>query len=431
MNPPFNKKQIQKIVQRRLRNRRFWRDSSLLMLANIVGIGLGLIRTPAMTWLLPKDQVGMIGVFASWQSFLVFLTWPSSLSAAAYHYVAKGQPAAFKVMVKQQLRTSLFSILGFLASAIYWWWQGNTILAILFVIGGLTYPAAVVLGACAGMLGAQENFVALFFYRIGRHLARFSGFVFLLLSRWLFKPVITFFGVNQIALALLNGSVTVWLLWQLRQAHTPPMPPEDEKEMLRYGKHLTGITAIGVLQSRTDQILISAFMPLEVMADYSIALLFQAQLKQLWKVYLSVRYPPLVRLPVQRRRRRIMVEGGILWLGFIGIVIVLSALSYWVIPIILPPSYTSSIHYIIGLLATFSVGVPGFLAEVYFRTEQDERSQYLLRSTAAIFSVALPMLLIFPFGAYGVIVGRLCGNVGLSILGGWLFWHKQKDGINR
>ncbi len=423
MKPPFNKTQLQKSIKRRLKNRRFWRDSSLLMLANVIGIGLGLIRTPAMTWLLPKDQVGMIGVFTSWQAFLVFLTWPSGLNAAAYHYVAKGQPDAFRVMVKQQLRASLLSILGFLASALYWWGQGNIILAIIFTIGGITYPAAVVLGACAGMLGAREKFVALFFYRVGRHLARFSGFVFLLLSFWLFKPVITFFGVNQIALVLLNGSVTWWLFRQLQQQNTPSMPLNDQHEMMRYGKHLTGITAIGVMQSRTDQLLISLFMPLSVMADYSIGVLIFNQLKQLWKVYLSVRYPPLVRLPVRKRRRRIMVEGGILWFGFIGLAIVLSATLYWAIPIILPPSYGGSIGYIVGLLATFTVGVPGYFAEVYFRTEQDERNQYILRGAAAAFSIALPLLLISPFGAYGVVVGRLLGNIGLSILGGWLFWR--------
>lgn len=423
MKLPFNKKLLQKSIKRRLNNRRFWRDSSLLMLANIIGIGLGLIRMPVMTWLLPKDQVGMIGVFTSWQAFLVFLTWPSSLSAAAYHYVSKGQPDAFRVMVKQQLRASLFSVLGFLASALYWLWQGNIILAILFTIGGVTYPAAIVLGACAGMLGAREKFVALFFYRVGRHLARFSGFIFLVFSFWLFKPVVTFFGVNQLALVLLNGGVTLWLFRQLQQKNTPPMPAEDAKEMMRYGKHLTGISAIGVVQNRTDQLLISLFMPLSVMADYSIGVLIVNQLKQLWKVYLSVRYPPLVRLPVKQRRQRIMIEGGILWLGFTGLAIILSIALYWLIPIVLPPSYGGSIGYIIGLLATFTVGVPGFLAEVYFRTEQDERNQYILRGAAATLSVALPILLISPFGAYGVVVGRLLGNIGLSVLGGWLFWR--------
>ncbi len=423
MNLPFNKAQIRKSLERRLRNRRFWRDSSLLMLANIIGIGLGLIRTPAMTWLLPKDQVGMIGVFTSWQAFLVFLTWPSSLSAAAYHYVAKGQPAAFKVMVKQQLRASLFSILGFLASAAYWYWQGNATLAILFAAGGLTYPAAVVLGACAGMLGAQENFVALFFYRVGRHLARFSGFVFLLLSLWLFKPVITFFGVNQIALALLNGGVTLWLFWQLRQANTPPMPTEDEKEMLRYGKHLTGITAIGVARARADQLLISLFMPLEVMADYSIALLVYAQLKQLWTIYLSVRYPPLVRLEIKRRRQRIITEGIVLWFGFMILGVALALATSLLVPLLLPPSYTNSLGYINWLIAAFVMAIPGFFAMVYFRTEQDEKKQYIMQVTAAAAGVILPSVLMIPLGVYGIVIGRFSGSILLSIIGVWLSWR--------
>jgi len=90
------------------------------MLANVIDLGLGLIRTPAMTWLLPKDEVGMLGVVVSWQAFLIFLTWPSGLIAAMYHYVAKGQPSAFNFYLAHQLRWSVLSVLGFLVSAAYW-----------------------------------------------------------------------------------------------------------------------------------------------------------------------------------------------------------------------------------------------------------------------------------------------------------------------
>jgi O-antigen/teichoic acid export membrane protein len=391
------------------------------MLANVIGIGLGLVRTPAMTWLLPKDEVGMIGVLAAWQPFLIFLTWPSSLSAAAYHYVAKGQPAAFTVMLSHQLRWSLLSVLGFWVAAAYWWWQENETLTVLFVIGGLSYPLTIVLASCAGMLAAQERFVALFWYRIGHNLANFSGFLLVVLSVWWVSRVITFYAVNQMTLAVLQLGITVWSVWQLRQAQTPPMPPEEKQEMMRYGKHLTGINGIGVLQTRADQLLVGTLLPLATMADYTVGLLFQAQLKQLWGIYVAVRYPPLVRMPVRQRQRRILLEGVIMWLGFVGLGLAMSIAAHWLIPLILPLSYLSSLNYIGPLIAVMVIGTPGGIIELFFRTEQDEKRQYIMRIIAAILSVTLPLAFIFKWGIYGVIFGRFLANCIFSAVGIWLF----------
>ena len=424
----INKTQIRAAIQRRLRNRRFWRDSSLLMLANVAGIVLGLIRTPAMTWLLPKDEVGMLGVVAAWQAVLVFLTWPSGLNVSAYHFVTKGYPSAFIEYVKHQLRASLLSVVGFGVSAGYWWWQGEVVLAALFVVGGVSFPMTAVLAACAGMLGAQEKFVSLFWYRIGQYLAGFSGFLLLLASMWWVSRGVTFYATNQIVLGILHLGFTGWLVGQIRRAKTPTMPPEERQEMMRYGKHLTGINAVSMVQNRTDQFLVATFLPLAVMADYSIGLLVYEQLKRLWTTYFAIRYPPLVRLNVALRRRRIIIEGSILWMGFIGVGIGLAALLAVLVPILLPATYISSLGYINWLMATFIIGVPGFLAEIYFRTEQDERHQYLLRGIAAVFNVTLPAILIIVLGAYGVVIGRFLSNVVMSVVGMWLFfWQTRRS----
>ncbi len=397
------------------------------MLANVIAIIFGLVKMPLMAWLLPKNEVGMIGVITSWQAFLIFLTWPSNLNTAAYHYVAKGQPAAFRVMLAQQLPRSLWSVLGFWLSAAYWLWQGNKTLAILFVIGGLSYPLTIVLAACAGMLAAQEKFSGLFWYRIGQILANFAGFIPLLLSVWWGSRVITFYAANQVALAVLQLSITAWLVWRLRQAQTPPMPLKEKREMMRYGKHLTGIGGISVLQSRVDQFLVSAFLPLATVADYSISLVFQTQLKQLWSIYVAVRYPPLVRMPATQRHRRIFLEGVIIWFSFISLGLAMFIAAYWLIPIILPPNYLSSLSLIGWLIAIVLVGMPGGFSELFFRTEQDEKKQYTMRAIAATSSIVFPLIFIANLGIYGVIFGRLLANSIFSVVGIWLFIQERQE----
>ncbi len=409
-------------VLKRLRNRRFWRDSGLLMLANVIVLGLGVIRTPAMTWLLPKEQVGMMGVVAAWLPFLQLLSL-SGLDSASYHYVAKGQPWAFVINLAYRLRWSLLSAAGFLAGAAYWWWQGEIPLAWMFVIAGVSYPVTIGLSACSGMLGAQENFVGLFWYRLGESITDFVGFVPLLLSTWLVNQVVTFYGANQVATAVMQVGVSVWIVRQLRRSQTPSLPPEDAHEMVRYGKHLTVMNSIGVAQTRVDALLIGSFLPLSIMADYSIALLVNEQLKRLWNIYFMVRYPPLVRMPLTRRRRRLLLEGIIIWLGFIALGLILAIAAHWLIPVLLPATYTSSLGYINWLIVAFIASVPGIFAELYYRSVQDEKRLYWLRGITAFVSVTLSIVLLKPLGVFGVLLARLSSSITLSVIGIFLFWY--------
>lgn len=404
----------------RLLRRDAVKHGGLLMLANGIVLALALVRTPAITWLLPKDQVGMMGVVASWLPFVQLLSL-SGMDTASYHYVAKGKPAAFIVNIAYRLRWSLLSSGAFALGAAYWGWQGQGALAWLFVVAATSYPLTIGLTAAGSMLAAQERFVALFWYRLWESLTDFAGFLPLLLALVWVNQVVTFYATNQIATALMLVGLTLWIVRGLRQAQVAPLAAEDEAEMVRYGRHQTVINSIGVVQSRTDALLIGTFLPLTVMADYSIALLIYEQFKRLWSVYLSVRYPVLVRMALPRRRRRLLREGALVWIAFGAMGIAVAFVARLFIPLVLPASYVGSLGFADWLVAAFVASTPGFLAEAYFRTEQDERNQYRLRATSAVFGVLLPAAFIVPFGAYGVVVGRFIAGVVLSVTGLWLF----------
>ena len=64
------KSQLWLKVEPKLRNRKFWQAAGLLLLANLIVAILGLIRTPLITWVLPKEEVGMLAVVATWMPFL-------------------------------------------------------------------------------------------------------------------------------------------------------------------------------------------------------------------------------------------------------------------------------------------------------------------------------------------------------------------------
>ena len=412
-----------------IRRSRIWRDTSLLMLANLIVLALGLVRLPVITRLLSKDEVGMIGLVASVLPFLQLLSFPG-LDGATYHYVAKGYATAFQLNIATRLRWSILSILGFLLVGLYWLRAGNVILAWLFTIAGLTVPATIGLTAVAGVLAARENFGYLFWYRIGGALTRYVGLGLLLLLPWLSTQVIWFSAANKIALATLQVTAAIWLINRLREENAPAMSLEKRQEVLSYGRHLTVLGTISAAQTRLDALLVGWLLPLSVMADYLIAQFVYTQFKHIWTVYFTSRYPPLVRLPVLRRRRQMMIEMGVVWIVFIPLGLALGAGIVLLVPIILPREYFSSVPLINWLLAAFVAGIPGFFAEMYFRTQQDERSLYLLRGTATISGVVIPTLFIIFWQAHGVVVGRFVTNLILSAIGVYLFLNAEdKDKV--
>ncbi len=414
--PTLTRQAIGQQILRRLHNRHFLHAGGLLLAANLITSALGVARTLGMTWLMPKEEVGMLGVLLAWLPFLQLLSLPG-MDSASYHYIAQGHRWAYGVNLAYRLRWSLLSVAGCGVGAWYWASQGSTGVAALFVAAGLLYPATTALSAASGTLAARENFTALFWYRIVEALADLSGFLPLLLGVWWLSRAFTFYLSSQLALAVLLITVSVWLLRHFRAGGLLAPAPADRAGMVRYGRHQTGLVAIGVVQSRADAMMVSAFFSLTVMADYSLALLLQSQMKSFWTIYLSVRYPPLVRMPHAQRRWRMLWEGVLVTLGFAGMGALLAGGMALVVPWLLPPAYAPMLPYLYWLLAIFALSVPGYWAEVYFRTEQDNSRQYLMRGAAAVLGVVIPLALLPSLGLQAIFLGRAAAGILFSIIG--------------
>jgi O-antigen/teichoic acid export membrane protein len=130
-------------------------------------------------------------------------------------------------------------------------------------------------------------------------------------------------------------------------------------------------------------------------------------------------------MPVAQRRRRFVLEGAFVCLALTVAGILLTLVSYWLIPLLLPSNYMSSIRFIAWLTAITVIGIPGGVAETYFRTQQNERQQYRMRAWGAVTSILFPLLLLTSWEVDGILIGRLASNLTFSILGIWLFIHDR------
>ena len=410
------------------KDQQFMQASSLLILSYSIVTILGLIRTPVIVWVIPKDQVGMLAVVASWMPFLQ-LASISGLDTASYHYTSKGQPWSFIVNISYRLRWSMISAVGFLTIAMYYLWQSESSLTWLFIIAGVSYPFTAGLSAAAGMLGAQERYKALFWYRIWESLTDFSGFIPLLFSTFWISRIVTFYGANQLATMIMQVGCVIWLLLPLIKNKEKRLIKQEEQELLQYGKHQTAINGLSVLNNRIDALLVGLFLPFTTMADYSIALLIFEQLKRLWNIYVTIRYPRLVKMPFIDLKRQFILEGGLVLVGYVVGGMIIIAAGFWLIPIILPASYANSLGLIVMIIFAFLANIPAGIADTFFRTQQDHRHQYSLRITGVVVGSISSFILLPIWGAYGVAAGRILAGLAQSIFGSILFvrYHSPQE----
>jgi O-antigen/teichoic acid export membrane protein len=405
-------------------NQPWIKASSLLLLSYGIVTLLGLVRTPLVVWIIPKEQVGMLGVVSSWMPFLQLVSL-SGLDTASYHYTSKGQPWSFAVNLKHRLRWSLWSAAGFLGVAFYYLAMGEYSLAWLLLIAGFSFPFTTGLSAVSGMLGAQERYKALFWYRILESLTDFSGFIPLLFSAIWVSQIVTFYAANQFATLVMMIGYAVWLLTPLVQDRQNRLSQQEQDELLRYGKHQTALNGLSVLNNRVDALLVSLFLPFSTMADYSIGLLILEQLKRLWNIYLTIKYPKLVRIPLPGRWNQFIREGFYVFLSFLVAGGIIAMAAFWLIPILLPAAYSGSILLVWLMCISFIVNIPAAIAETYFRTQQDQKHQYYLRLSGIITGISFSLLLLPKWGVYGVAGGKILSAAAQSMIGSLLFFRNH------
>ncbi len=199
----------------------------------------------------------MIGVVTSWLPFVQLISM-SGIDAAAYHYVTKGRTDAFSYGIQQKFLWSIFGCFGFGAGAAYWFNSDSPDLGWIFIIAAVSFPLTYAMNASPGFLGAQGKIDGLFWYRIGESLTDFIGFIPVFFSIIWINQITTFYSTNQIATAAMQVTVTLFLLIKIKNKVSTPIPVEVKTSMMAYGKHLTALTGIGVLQSKTDAFLVAA-----------------------------------------------------------------------------------------------------------------------------------------------------------------------------
>ena len=205
-----------------------------------------------------------------------------------------------------------------------------------------------------------------------------------------------------LALAAVNAAA-------LRHAKRLRRNDRVDADTVRYGRRMTWISSLGLLQFYIDRVIVGAALGFVDLALYSAAKLFQQGLKTAWSSINQVLFPRLAAASDPARARTMTwTTLGPIWIGFALLAAIAAALAPAIVAVLFGPTYLPSITPARVLMLAVVIGIPGAQFEMLFRATSDERKLYTQRLT---FTAAE----ILATGAGALWYGTLGASVGMAI----------------
>lgn len=392
-----------------------------LLVAQGVTALLGLGRNTLLTQSLSKADYGSLSYLMNWLT-LIGLVGLSGMDVAIAQYVAKGYWEAIRVGIRLRLLLATGPIAIILAFEFFGTRIGLTPMAPgVWLVSAVFFPSAYVLAVISSILGALKQFRTLAVFSFGESLV-FLCAAGLGLWLWPARPIQAIVFFQWLFLSLLHAGF--WLRLRRPQTESLSLTTEQRQRFLRFGTHMTALTAMSLVSSRLGAVLLGTITSLESLADYTVAELFFDQLRALMNIYTSVSSPRLIALPSPVRWRQLGRELRLIGPLFLAFCLIIGLLLTLIIPWLFSARYVSSIPYLWALLLAFVCSVPGSACEMYFRIEEAERPLYQMRLASNVSAIVLPPALLLSCGPLGVPLGRAAAYL-LYSASGLLLYYRQ------
>lgn len=389
----------------------FW--SSLSFGVNSV---LSLVLLIAFANLISKETYGIYKYILSLAHSLSFLTL-TGMNMAVKQAVAAGREEVLPYAVKKQLKWNLLFLLGASALGSYYIFKGNHLFGASIFILGATYPLYAAFSTYGIYLSGKKQFKRNAVYGI---LGGAFYFVSMLAALFLTKNIMVLIAVYGIS-NLLPATFFYWLV--LRSEKFKEAALKHEKEVFRYGGHLTFVNVFSTISQNMDKILVFQFLGPVSLAVYSIASVIPERISGFMKNFMTIIFPKLSERTIEEIRpvfyKRVfqsMAVGGAAALVFI--------VSAPFIFKIFFPQYLDSLFYARLLSLSFVfLGPANYVGNVFYAKKMI-KTIYYSSITANILRMVLFVVLGWYFGIMGMIAATLLTYAAGTVFNFFL-WQKE------
>lgn len=345
--------------------------------------------------LLPKETYGNYKYILSIASILSIPTL-SGMTTALAQSVAKGYDGSLKLVLKTRIKWGLLSALASLILAGYYFYQGNNILTLSFLISAIFLPLMDPFNSYDALLVGKKLFRTSTRYNIIMKAVATIGMIgTLYLTKNIFLIIFSYF----ILYTSLRFIFLQFTIYKIR------LNDQQDSKTISYGKHLSLMGVIDILAAQLDKILVFNFLGAIELGIYSFAIAMPEQIKGLLKGIQSLALPKFTQSKYRENRKSIIIKMFKLSLLVSPIIIIYIIAAPYIFKIFFP-QYLDSVLYsqIFSIsLITISASLPVTFLQSQVATKKLWQMS-LLSPTIQIFTL---FIAIYFYGLIGMISARI------------------------
>ena len=292
------------------------------------------------------------------------------------------------------------------AGALYYFLNGNTVLALSLLVVGSFSPLMVSAALYSGYLNGKKDFRTGSMFNI---LTNTIPAVVLLATIAFTRDVLVIVLVYFIAHTAVNGYFYLATLKKFR--------PNDavDPALLSYSKHLSVMNAISTVADYLDKILIFHYLGAAQLAVYSFAIAVPTQLRGLLRNINSLIAPKFAAGEKELTRRSLnakMIKTGLVSTLFVGLYIFAAPYIYKVFF----PEYLDSVFYSQLFSLLIIPATVGIISSAFLEAHRVQKALYISRIVSPLMRIVLLLTLGYLYGVTGVIAALIIAKTLMLLL---------------
>lgn len=387
----------------------FW-----LTLGDIVHSGLAFLLAIVFARFLPKETFGTYQYALSVMGILSLFSL-TGLGASLAKSVAQGKEGSFIPAAKLSAKWATLGGLAGIGVSLYYFSQGNPVLGWIFILVAAYMPVGDPLSLYQSVLEAKKEFKKANIYAIISNVVQIISLISAVI---LSKNILIILG------AYILPKMVMPLIFFIKTAKEIPDTAEHDKNMARYGGHLTVLRFLGLIAEKLDTILLWNFLGAASVAIYSFALAPIDQIRGFLNNITVLAFPKLAQNSKEELGRTLLPKVLVMFLMMTAV----TAVYILIAPIFYKfffPQYAESIIYsqVFGLSILF---LPRNIISEAMVAQGEKGKLYISGITTSIIRFPVMIILISMFGIWGAIYSYLITGIFSFILTIYLFKNKLK-----
>ncbi len=390
----------------------FW-----LTLAKGVGMFSSLLLAAAMANLIPPEVFGTYKFVLAGAGVIAAFAL-TGMSTGITQAVARGYEGALRSGISAYMKWGLGMTGISLAVALYYFVNGNNVLAISFLVVALCNSLLTGSSFFSQFISGKKDFKT---QSIFDSIADFIPALILISSLFLTQNPIHLILVYFVSGIAVNLILHYFTVQKYRPNHSV------DPETIPFVKHLSFMGILGKVGENIDKVLVFHYLGAAPLALYAFAQTPIAQLKLLVDIPVKLAFPKLSERNFSELQkslpRKILFLVGVM-LAIVVCYILLAPLLFK----LLFPAYVGAVIYT-QILALSLVLTPVSILSSALVAHMKKKELYISQAILPIVKIALFILLLPPFGIWGAIWATIISQAITFIVFGYLFWQARQEAI--